>query len=287
MKYLKFALILSLIVLGLYLFLENYVIPLDDNHGKVHTKLYLGASENQPLVVGFAGGEGGNAWESDYWKPTRDEFIKRGYAFLSIGYFGMKNTPNSLDRISLNAIHNAILENAKNPKINRQKIAIIGASKGGELVLNLASYFDDIDAVVAIVPSHVSFPSLTIMSNTSSWTINNKELPFVPAPYSAVPSMLKGDLLQAFRIILENKEAEAKALIPVENINGSILILSATKDNQWDSTEMSDKVIKRLEQRKFKHYYQHIPIKGDHAEPLNHFDLVFTFLENQFVENRK
>jgi uncharacterized protein len=284
MKYLKITLILSLIVLGFYLFLENYIPPLDENHGKVHTKLYLGESENQPLVVGFAGGEGGNAWESDRWKPTRDEFIKRGYAFLSIGYFGMKDTPNSLDRISLNAIHDAILEIAKNPKINRQKIAIIGASKGGELVLNLASYFDDIDAVVAIVPSHVSFPSLTIMSNTSSWTLNNKEIPFVPAPYSAVPAMLKGDLRGAFRIILENKEAEAKALIPVEKINGSILLVSATKDNQWDSTEMSDKVIKRLENSQFKHYYKHIPIEGNHAEPLNHFDLVFDFLENQLVK---
>lgn len=32
--------------------------------------LYLGESENQPLVVGLGGSEGGNAWASDHWKTT-------------------------------------------------------------------------------------------------------------------------------------------------------------------------------------------------------------------------
>ena len=109
----------------------------------------------------IGGGEGGNAWASDYWKELRNEFIKKGYAFLAIGYFGMENTPAFLDRISLNAIHDSIVNIAKNPKINRNKIALIGGSKGGELVLNLASRYQDINAVVAIVTSHVSFPALT------------------------------------------------------------------------------------------------------------------------------
>jgi len=78
-----------------------------------------------------------------------------------------KETPNTLDRISLNAIHDAIIEVSKNTKIDAGKIALIGGSKGGELVLNLASYFDDIDAVIAISPSHVSFPAMTMRSNTS------------------------------------------------------------------------------------------------------------------------
>ena len=56
----------------------------------VEAILYLGKGEKQPLVVGFGGSEGGNAWSSDYWKKTRDQFIERGYAFLAIGYLGPK-----------------------------------------------------------------------------------------------------------------------------------------------------------------------------------------------------
>ena len=59
---------------------------------------------------------------SDWRSYTNDEFIKKGYAFLAIGYFGAKGMPQTLDRISINQVHNAILEATKNPKINKKKI---------------------------------------------------------------------------------------------------------------------------------------------------------------------
>ena len=85
----------------------------------VESILYLGKGKNQPLIVGLGGSEGGNAWTSDYWKKTREEFIENGYAFLAIGYFGCKNTPAILDKIAIEDIHNAILEATKNKKINK------------------------------------------------------------------------------------------------------------------------------------------------------------------------
>ncbi|MGB6153213.1 MAG: hypothetical protein WBG48_14610 [Pricia sp.] len=41
------------------------------------------------MVVGFGGSEGGNAWANDRWSATRERFLAEGYAFLSVGYFGM------------------------------------------------------------------------------------------------------------------------------------------------------------------------------------------------------
>lgn len=281
-KALKILLCLLIIILGAFLFLENYTPSLSENHGRVQTRLYLGESENQPLIVAFGGSEGGNAWDSDFWKPTRDKFIEQGYAFLAIGYFGTKESPENLDRISLNAIHEAILKVAKNPRINPDRTAIIGGSKGGELVLNLASYFNDIDAVVAMSASHVSFAAITSMSNTSSWTLNDKELPYAPTPYAAIPAMVSGKPLQAYHIILEDKVAEEIARIPVEDINGSVLLLSPTNDESWPSKAMSDKVIERLKAKGFKHHFEHIVLEGGHTEPTKHFDLVFGFLAKTF-----
>ncbi|MEQ3661468.1 MAG: dienelactone hydrolase [Flavobacterium sp.] len=278
-KFLKVVIVIILFFLGIYIFLENYIPSLDDNHGKVETKLYLGNSDNQPLIVGFGGSEGGNAWESDYWKPTRDEFLKRGYAFLAVEYFGGKNTPSNLDRISLNAIHDAILKAANNTKINKSKIAIIGGSKGGELVLNLASLYTDISAVVAIVPSNVSFPAHTFMNNTSSWTYDNKELPFILPPYATIPVLLEGNRLGAFQMMLDEKEAAKKSEIPVDKINGSILLLSATEDKEWPSESMCNSMVKKLKENNFKNPYQHVAIKGGHTEPLKHFNLIYDFLD--------
>ncbi|WP_130734188.1 acyl-CoA thioester hydrolase/BAAT C-terminal domain-containing protein [Flavobacterium sp. J27] len=281
-KLLKTASILLLLLLGIYIFLEYYRPPLDKNYGKIRCRLYVGKSENQPLIVGFGGSEGGNSWESDYWKSTRDEFLKKGYAFLAVEYFGGKTTSSNLDRISLNAIHDSIINTAKHAKIDASKIAIIGGSKGGELVLNLASLYSDIDAVVAIVASNVSFPALTIMNNTSSWTYNDTEIPFILPPYAIIPCLLKGDRLAAFQMMLNEKEAAKKATIPVEKMNATLLLLSATKDEEWPSMEMSEAVVKRLKENNYKKYYQHIPIHGGHTEPLKHFDLVYDFLEHHF-----
>lgn len=273
---------LVVLIIGLFIFLDNYTPALSKNHGKVQTRLYLGESESQPLIVGFGGSEGGNAWDSDFWKATRDGFIAKGYAFLALGYFGATDTPETLDRISLDAIHEAILKVAEHPNINQDRIAVIGGSKGGELVLNLSSYFDDIDAVVAMSASHVSFPGLTAMSNTSSWMLDNEELPFVPTPYAALPAMISGDLLKAYNILLEDKDAVIRARIPVEKINGSLLLLSGRDDEFWPSSEMSNAIVERLKSKDFAYHFEHIMLEGGHTEPTKHFNLVFDFLEKTF-----
>lgn len=252
------------------------------NYGQVQTRLYLGESDRQPLIVGFGGSEGGNAWTSDRWDKKRNQFIDEGYAFLAVGYFGMKGTPDNLDRISIDAIHDAIKEAAKNPKIDSTRIALIGGSKGAELALLMASYYPDIKCVVAIVPGYVAFPALTLSASTSSWTFKNEEVDYVPMPWAAVPSAMKRDLRSAFEIMIEDQEAVKKAGIRIENINGPILFLSATQDEMWPSKEMADEMMIHLKNVNFKHDYKHIVVNGGHTEPLDHFDEIFQFLNDHF-----
>lgn len=248
----------------------------------VESKLYVGDGKNQPLIVGLGGSEGGNAWTSDYWKKTRDQFIEKGYAFLAIGYFGAKGTPDKLEKIAIEDVHYAIEVAKKNKKINKENIAIIGGSRGADLALLLGSYYDDIKAVVAIVASNVTFPGNTNHFTTSTWTYQNKELPFVPVNDEAVPYLMKNDLRGTFEAMLQDSIAEEKALINIEKINGPILLISATKDEISPSTPMAEKMITRLKTYNFKHKYEHIAIEGGHSAPLKHFDLVFKFLETNF-----
>src|ERR1041384_1300536 len=98
---------------------------LPENHGKIQSILFVGEGENQPLVVGFGGSEGGNAWASDRWKPVREKFIKNGYAFLAVGYFGAEGIPEECDRISIEAVHQAIVEATKSPQVLNNRIAVI------------------------------------------------------------------------------------------------------------------------------------------------------------------
>lgn len=244
--------------------------------------LYLGNGKNQPLIVGLGGSEGGNAWTSDYWKETRDRFIKNGYAFLAIGYFGADGTPQLLEKIAIEDIYDAIMEATKNKSVNKKRIAIIGGSRGADLALLVGSYYKEIDCVVGLVASNVVFPGHTHHFTTTSWTYNGDELPFVPVSEETVPFIMKRDLRGAFTTMLKDTIAVNKAVIKVEKINGPILLISATEDEVAPTTPMSDKIIERLKKQRFKYYYEHISLEGGHAEPLKHFDLVFDFLDKYF-----
>ena len=248
----------------------------------VEAILYSGNSKNQPLVVGLGGSEGGNAWTSTHWQKTRDEFLAKGYAFLAIGYFGCKETPKVLDKIAIDEIYQAIAVAKTNKKINKAKIAVIGGSRGADLALLLASYYKDISVVVGMSSSHAVFPGHTQEFSTSCWTFKGIELPFIPVNDEAIPFLMKRDLRGTFQAMLKDTVAEQKALIKVENIHGSVLLLSATKDEIIPAVEMGNKMILRLKNNGFKYPYEHIIYEGQHAEPTKHFDKIFSFLEIHF-----
>ncbi len=280
-RILQFILVIVLLLLIGLIYLFTYTPSLSEKQGMVETKLYVGDSLNQPLVVAFGGGGGGNDWARDYMKDKREGFLKRGYAVLAIGYFNSgDHTPDYLDRISLNAISDTIMAIAsRNTIIDKTKIALIGGSKGGELILNLAARYDHFGAVVPMSTAHVSFPGLTITANTSSWSYNGEEVTYVPAPFKTIGPAIKGDHFAAFSMMLEDDEAVKNAEIEVEKINGPILILSASEDEAWPSSEMSNRIMERLDRNAFSHYHKHIVFEGGHIEPLNHFDIVYDFLD--------
>ena len=259
--------------------------PLPERHGHVSSKLFMGTGNNQSLIVGLGGSEGGNPWASDHWKSQRDRFIAQGYAFLAIGYFGTKESPRQLDRIALEGIHNAVMAAAKDARINSAQIVVMGGSKGAELALTLASYYPEYTTVIAIVPGSAVFPSLTLAMNTSSFSYQNQELPFVPVPWSATPALIKRDLRTAFEKMMENKQAMNEAAIKVENIHGSILFLSATHDEMWPSSEMSEQMVQRLKSKGFAYKVEHVAIAGGHTEPLKHFNIIEDFLASTIKQH--
>lgn len=275
--------VLAVVGYGWYKAKSFDTTTLPANYGKVSTQLFLGQGSRQPLLVGLGGAEGGNAWASRHWKGERDAFVKQGYAFLALGYFGMPDTPKNLDRISLDAVHEAILAAAGNPQVDDRCIALIGGSRGAELALALASRYDDIKAVVAMAPGNAVFVGNTPAMKTSAFTYHDKPLPYVPLPWSAVPDLLQHRLRPVFEKMLANTAAVDAAAIPVERINGPVYLMSGTKDEMWPSTEMSRVMMQRLDAHHFSYYHAHDVFDGGHAAPLQHFDRVEAFLGEHFL----
>ena len=219
----------------------NLQAQLTLNTPNIESKLYLSKGKHQPLIVGLGGSEGGNAWSSEHWKNTRDQFLAKGYAFLALGYFGAKGTPEQLNKIAIDEVYAAIKLAVATKGVNPKKIAIVGGSRGGDLALLLAAHYPDISCVVALVPSHVAFPGNTNHLSNSAWTYQGQELPFVPVNEAAFPHLMNRDLKAAFIAMLQDSVAEEQALIKVEKINGPIFLLSATRDEIAPTTPMCEK----------------------------------------------
>ncbi len=144
------------------------------------------------------------------------------------------------------------------PAVDAQRIGIVGASKGGELALLLASMFPDFKAVVAFVPAVVVFQSIAPPSwpKTSSWSYQGKPLPFVPYVY---PATFRSDqLVTLYEASLAPPDALKHAMIAVERINGPILFLTGKADTLWPATRMADMAIERLRTSHFPFPVEHI-----------------------------
>ena len=251
-------------------------------HGGVDVALFAREGGKRPLLVGVGGSEGGNPWASERWKEQRERFLEQGYGLLALGYFGTPNSPEHLDRISLDGVHAAIMEAARDPRVDGRCIAVIGGSRGAELALLLASHYPEIRAVVAIVPGSAVFPALTDAMTTPGFSLRNQPLPFVPMTWAATPHLFTGDLRAAFETLMRDTAAMQRAAIRVERINGPVQFVSAAKDEMWPSREMADAMMRRLQAHGFRHHAEHLVVAGGHAEPLDEFPKMEAFLDTHF-----
>ena len=224
------------------------------------------------------------AWASARWKPQRERFLDQGYALLALGYFGTPNSPEKLDRISLDGVHAAILKAAQDPRVDGRCIAIVGGSRGAELALLLASHYPDIKAVVAIVPGSAVFPALNDAMTTPGFSLHDQSLPFVPMTWGATPDLLVGNLRGAFETIMQDEAAMQRAAIAVEKINGPVQFVSASRDEMWPSKEMADVMMLRLKATGFRHPVEHLVVQGGHSEPLDEFPKMEAFLDTHFKQ---
>lgn len=226
------------------------------------------------MVVAFGGSEGGNTFANEQTKSVREDFLQRGFHFLAVNYFGTKGLPKNLDRISLSAIKDTIQNISQNLKIPYSKILLVGASRGGELVLNLACRFDFM-GVVALVPANITIPSYNKKKTTSSWTFNDLEVPY----YNINETLVKKEgWSKAIEKSLATLEQSHPGVIPIENTKGFVLLTSDKLDELWPSYKMCEKMTDRLKNRNFEFPFDHISFEDGH-DSSSHWPGIFKFLD--------
>ena len=200
-----------------------------------------------PAVIVLGGSRGGmderTAWEAKL-------LAQHGYAALQVAYFLAPGLPTVLQLIPLEYFKTAIDWLRARPGVDPNRIGIVGTSVGGEAALVVAAHYPEIKVVVAAVPSSVIWPGIS-GTRTSTFSLAGQPLPYLPYGLSG-----------GFRIYdqyddgLNSLAQHTDAIIPVEQINGPVMLICGKLDSLWPSCRMSAQVVARLEANQFRHMVQ-------------------------------
>ena len=207
------------------------------------------------LTLGGSGGGLGGA------QAHAALLASHGYAALALAYFNYQHLPPYLHTIPLEYFETALHWLQRRPDVQADQLAVLGVSRGGELALLLGATFPALTAVVGYVPSGVGHASIGVLGGPS-WTSRGEPVPYLFPPDAAarheqVVSQEPVVLTLWYLGNLEHREAVAQATIPVERINGPVLLLSGDDDQMWPSSVLADIAVERLAQHGHPHPVRH------------------------------
>lgn len=220
-------------------------------------------------IIVIGGSEGG----IDFAESYAALLASHGYPALALAYYNINNLPSTLENIPLEYFKNAI-EWMKNRKEIKNGVTLFGKSRGGELALLAASLFNDVKSVIAIVPSPIVFMGSNSSgkpTHTSAWSMEHVSFPFVDSKFDLnfyIDALFNTILHRPIHIekfylkALKNMEMVDKAFIPIEKINGPLLLISGDADTIWPSNILCEMAVDRLKQHDFQFDYKHLNYHG-------------------------
>ncbi|AHG62417.1 putative acyl-coenzyme A thioesterase [Advenella mimigardefordensis DPN7] len=235
--------------------------------------LFLPATPGPHPAVMILNGSGGGINE-----PRGALYASRGYIAFALAYFKAPGLSDYISNTPLEYFRKGMDWLRRTQRPLGGFVALSGQSRGGELVLLLASiYPQDVNAVVAYVPGAVVHSGQNaadpkVGREGPAWLLNGKPLTHVWqdnktatwAPFDDGPSPHRH--ARAILTALQDKDAVARARIEVEKIQGPILLLSATDDGAWPSSLYSKMIYDHLGEVGFEHVVQWVDTQdGGHS----------------------
>lgn len=235
-------------------------------------------------VVGTAvclGGSDGGVPEA-----TAARLAEEGYAALALAYFGAVDLPQELIRVPLEYFRDALLWLKE--RFDLGPTALLGASKGAEASLLTAAAFPSlVGPVVTWWPTPLVWQSLALgdassllRGVSSSWTLDGRELAFatLPAPmpsdfmdvqwtrwpWGYIP-MPQPHFRQPSARMSHQRAAEfagERPQIPVEKIEGPLLMFSGSEDRVWPSDHFAEQIVERRGKLRPEAVTEHVCYEG-------------------------
>lgn len=233
------------------------VTKIDVRDGGLYGELYLPerAAGPAPAIILLGGSEGG----IDTISAMAPSFALEGYAALALAYWGETGLPQTLEMIPLEYFDAAVDWLRARPEIDADAIGAMGWSRGSEAALLLGARNPAVRAVGAVAPSGVVWQGLDFadpMNMGPAWTSDGAPLAFIaPDATLYVPG---GAMAPMFESAMAAGDYPRDAEIPVERIDGPVLLISGGDDAMWPSAEFAARIAARLEAAGFAHRIENL-----------------------------
>jgi dienelactone hydrolase len=231
--------------------------------------LYIPATAGpHPAVITLGGAEGGIKVAS----MNAAWLANQGYVALGLGYFGVEGLPSELANIQLEYFEKAIHLLQSRPEVIKEKIAVMGMSRGGELALLLGATFHDLKAVVAQVPSSIQWAANALPNIFGQWPpawIYHSVAQDFLSPLTIAQAIFLPDGRWAYNLrpIYETSvqfqaDRIASATTAVEQTNGPIFMFGGSDDQVWPSCDFVNLALSRLKAKKHAYHDEAVCYKG-------------------------
>ncbi|CAJ0816347.1 hypothetical protein LMG19087_02725 [Ralstonia wenshanensis] len=243
----------------------------DDEEGLVGT-LYLPDPYAHPgprPAVLILNGSGGGINE-----PRAALYASHGYAAFALAYFKAPGLSDYISNTPLEYFERALAWLRKRVAPLHDFVAVSGQSRGGELALLLGATFPEaVSAVIGYVPGAVvhsgqNAADPAVGREGPTWLYRGQPLPHLWegnrtatwAPFDEGPAPHRHE--RAIRTALQDADAVARARIRIERARGPVLLLSATDDGSWPSSDYSRMVTTKLAEVRHPYPVQHFDYEG-------------------------
>ncbi|MDQ6526704.1 acyl-CoA thioester hydrolase/BAAT C-terminal domain-containing protein [Nocardioides sp. LHD-245] len=210
-------------------------------------RLYLPPGPGpRPAVITLSGSGGG----------INDEeamlLASRGFVCLALACFNYPGRPDDLLELPVEYVASAATWLAARDEVQPGAIAVKGQSRGAELALLVGAHVPGVRAVVAVVPSGYVWGSFTSDGREgAAWTLGGEPVPAVLddgiVPGRSVETASGIAAAPGFRAAIEATAPDDldRATIPIERLDGPLLLLCGGDDLMWDSVELSEVLLRR------------------------------------------
>jgi dienelactone hydrolase len=171
------------------------------------------------VAVLAIGGSGGGVMAAD-----AALLASHGYPTLAVAYFRYPGRPDQLQDIPLEYFATAARRLAAESGVRRGRVAILGYSRGTEPAMLVGAYYPELtNGVVVYAPT--STAAAGFPSGGAAWTRAGRPI-------------------------------AAGSPIPVERLDGPILLLAGADDQVWQSARFVQELTDRLDAQRFGHPHQ-------------------------------